>query len=333
MQFATSPDRGSETLSADETLETLLDAVQALSHVRTVGNVQEVVRSAARRLVRADGATFVLREGHHCFYADEDAISPLWKGQRFPMDACISGWAMIHGEPVVIPDIYADQRIPHEAYRPTFVKSLVMVPIRAADPLGAIGMYWAGSHHATRREVAAAQALADSTAVALEHARVLADLARTLALSQTDPVTDLPNRRAWDEVLDAAISAGRSPLCVALVDLDLFKAYNDEHGHPRGDALLRDAAAAWRSTLRGSDVLARFGGDEFAVLMPDCDDRRAVRIAERVRASTPAGQSVSVGLAQWDGRESAGALLARADLALYAAKRQGRGAVLPAPRS
>ncbi|MBI3736612.1 histidine kinase, partial [Candidatus Sumerlaeota bacterium] len=124
----------------------------------------------------ADGATFVLRENGHCHYADENAISPLWKGQKFPMSVCISGWAMIHREAVAIEDIYQDSRIPHDAYRPTFVKSLVMVPIRKADPVGAIGNYWAKTRRATPEEMKLLQALADSTSIAMENVRLYADM-------------------------------------------------------------------------------------------------------------------------------------------------------------
>ena len=116
----------------------LVAAVQELSLARHLDAVMAIVRRAARELTGADGATFVLRDGDKCFYADEDAIEPLWKGQRFPMSACISGWAMLNRQAAVIEDIYADPRIPADAYRPTFVKSLVMVPIRTQAPTGAI---------------------------------------------------------------------------------------------------------------------------------------------------------------------------------------------------
>ena len=154
----------------------LVQAVQQLSMARDVPTVQEIVRRTARSLTGADGATFVLRDGDQCYYADEDAIAPLWKGRRFPMSSCISGWVMLHRQPVIIEDIYADPRIPQSAYRPTFVKSLVMVPIRTLDPIGAIGNYWATPHQPTAHEVELLQALADTTAVALEHVRVIADL-------------------------------------------------------------------------------------------------------------------------------------------------------------
>ena len=177
----------------------LVEVVQRLSLARDVPTVQEIVRRAARMLTGADGATFVLRDGDRCYYADEDAIAPLWKGQRFPMNACISGWTMLNRQPAIIEDIYADDRIPHDAYRPTFVKSLVMVPIRTLDPVGAIGNYWARPHAPTQAEVQILQALADTTAVALENVRVITELeervnARTAELQASNEQLSAANR-------------------------------------------------------------------------------------------------------------------------------------------
>lgn len=154
----------------------LVRAVRDLSMARTVAAVQEIVRHAARELNGADGATFVLRDGQMCYYVDEDAIAPLWKGQRFPLSSCISGWAMLNQQPAVVPDITIDARIPQDAYRPTFVKSLIMVPIRTESPIGAIGNYWSTPHHATVDEIELIQALADSTSIALENVQVYQEL-------------------------------------------------------------------------------------------------------------------------------------------------------------
>lgn len=159
----------------------LVTAVQELSLVRTLPAVQEIVRRAAREIAGADGATFVLRDGDKCHYADEDAISPLWKGQRFPMSACVSGWAMLNARHVMIPDIYADSRIPADAYRPTFVKSLVMVPIRLKAPIGAIGVYWARQRVTSDAEIALLQGLANTTSVAMENVQVYTELEQRVA--------------------------------------------------------------------------------------------------------------------------------------------------------
>ena len=125
--------------------------------------VMKIVRTAARQLLGADGVTFVLRDGNECVYLEEDALGPLWKGQRFPMHQCVSGWVMTHGVPAIIVDIYDDPRVPVEAYRPTFVRSMAMVPIYDhRQPLGAIGAYWATQHEATPSQIDYLTTLADS---------------------------------------------------------------------------------------------------------------------------------------------------------------------------
>ena len=159
----------------------LIDAMRALSRARSREAVAEVVKATARKLVGSDGATFVLRDRDHCFYLDEDAISPLWKGQRFPLTSCVSGWVMRHAEQIAMPDIYVDPRVPHAAYRPTFVKSLVMTPVRRNEPVAAIGIYWSEHHVATETELKLLQDLADTTAVALENAQVYQELEQRVA--------------------------------------------------------------------------------------------------------------------------------------------------------
>jgi signal transduction histidine kinase len=164
-----------------EGMRRLVGAVQELSLARSLDQVTGVVRRAARELTGADGATFVLRERDLCHYADEDAIAPLWKGSRFPMSACISGWVMLHREPAVIEDIYEDPRVPWDAYRPTFVRSLAMVPIRRSAPIGAIGNYWADRRLPTSEQVQLLQALADSASCALESVQLYGELERRVA--------------------------------------------------------------------------------------------------------------------------------------------------------
>ncbi len=176
----------------------LLAAAKALAAAQDLPGLMEVVRHAARDLTDADGVTFVLREGDLVHYADEDAISPLWKGQRFPATACISGWAMIHRQTVVIEDIYADDRIPHGAYRPTFVKSLAMVPVRPEDPVAAIGSYWARRHRATQREVELVESLAGLTSVALANVALVAELRHAV--------------KAREDFLEAAAHELRTPM-------------------------------------------------------------------------------------------------------------------------
>lgn len=139
-----------------------------LAEADTLATVIEAVKTSARAIMGAAGATVVLREDDMCFYADEDSIAPLWKGQRFPITACISGWAMLNARTAVIPDIYADDRIPHALYRPTFVVALAMVPVGLPTPVGAIGAYWNCRWQPDEADMQAFEGLAAVTAQALD---------------------------------------------------------------------------------------------------------------------------------------------------------------------
>jgi GAF domain-containing protein len=141
-------------------------AIELLGHAESLDEIVAILRGSARVGAHADGVTVVLREGDGCHYVEEDAVGPLWKGQSFPLRDCISGWAMLHEETVVVPDIRRDDRIPQQAYRPTFVRSLAMVPI-GSKPVGAIGAYWRTGHVASSAELGSLQRLAAAAGSAL----------------------------------------------------------------------------------------------------------------------------------------------------------------------
>jgi GAF domain-containing protein len=117
-------------------------ATERLSTARSLDDILEILRSSARSILRSDGVTVVRREDDHVHYVGEDAIAPLWAGQRFPIHTCISGIAMMQRETIVIPDIRLDPRVPHNAYLSTFVASMAMAPIGMGKPVAAIGAYW-----------------------------------------------------------------------------------------------------------------------------------------------------------------------------------------------
>jgi two-component system CheB/CheR fusion protein len=217
----------------------LLRAANELSLARDLPTVTAIVRTAARELTDADGVTFVLRDGGQCFYVDEDAISPLWKGKRFPMSACISGWVMEYGKNVTIPDIYCDDRVPLDAYRPTFVKSLAMVPVRPPDAIAAIGAYWATNHQATDDELGWMALLADSAALALANVQ-LYDESRA-ALEREQHAREAAERAtaAKDEFLALVAHELRQPLHASMAALRLLTA-------ARSDAQERAAAVVER---------------------------------------------------------------------------------------
>jgi two-component sensor histidine kinase len=155
--FGEGPEGGAATLPA---------LVRQLSAARTPEDIMAVATHGVRTLLSADGATFVLREGDRCYYADEDAISPLWKGRRFPLNACISGWCMLNRKPAAIREVEADARIPADVYRPTFVRSLAMVPVGSDEPVAALGAYWSQPHDTAPEELDRLKLVADAAALA-----------------------------------------------------------------------------------------------------------------------------------------------------------------------
>jgi two-component system CheB/CheR fusion protein len=146
---------------------TLTEVHRALIGEFSFERVTAIVCRAARDLLGADGAAFVLREGSSVRYVAEDAIAPLWNGQRFPLECCISGWSMARAQAVVLEDVYADQRIPQVAYRSTFVQSLAMMPIGPRLPVASIGVYWAHRHRASAYELELLESLASAADRAL----------------------------------------------------------------------------------------------------------------------------------------------------------------------
>ncbi len=173
--------------------------------------------------------------------------------------------------------------------------------------------------------------------LAAQHAALAGERATLMArleeVARTDDLTGLPNRRAWDEHLAREVARARrdgTPLCVAVIDLDHFKDYNDVHGHQGGDRFLKSIAAAWRGCLRATDVLARYGGEEFSLALPGCDLGDARELVERLRGAIADAGSCSAGLAMLSGDESPAGLFARADAALYAAKASGRDCLVTA---
>jgi diguanylate cyclase (GGDEF)-like protein len=195
--------------------------------------------------------------------------------------------------------------------------------------VGVLAVYWREPLEQlggeTRRAV---RLLALEAAIAIERGELLG---RLEVAARTDDLTGLLNRRAWDEELGRELSrADRDggALCVAILDLDKFKLYNDTHGHQAGDRFLKQMAGAWSTTLRAGDILARYGGEEFSVAMPGTNLEHAQEMLERLRGCLPDGQTCSAGVCRWDGAESAESLTARADTALYAAKDAGRDRIV-----
>lgn len=162
--------------------------------------------------------------------------------------------------------------------------------------------------------------------------------------ARTDALTHLPNRRSFDETLDLQLQQAdptAHPLSLAIIDVDRFKRINDELGHVFGDRVLRSIAEVLSRNVKGKDVLARFGGEEFALLLPETEVTGAAQLAEQLRDAveririkrTDSGQvvsniTVSCGVTRLLAGDTAASFVERADSALYEAKNQGRNRVV-----
>jgi diguanylate cyclase (GGDEF)-like protein len=242
-----------------------------------------------------------------------------------------AGTAFATKKPLFIQDVRGSADVSQRIVRGTGAVSMQFEPVlRNEQAVAVLVVGWNREVDGTGRIAASMRMLAADTAMAIERSDLLTRLEE---VARTDDLTGLLNRRAWEERLPRELArAGRNnnPLCIAMLDLDLFKNYNDERGHQAGDRLLKQSAAAWVTELRASDTLARYGGEEFTVALPGCTIANAKDLVERLRAAMPGGQTVSAGVACWNGRESAEELVGRADAALYQAKRNGRDQLVTA---
>ena len=192
--------------------------------------------------------------------------------------------------------------------------------LHGGDPLGVLVVGWSDSVRDDGPRTTVVALLAHEAAAAIERADAVDQLTD---MTQTDPLTGLPNRRAWDAHVKQAVAEQRV-FVIATLDFDRFKEFNDTHGHLAGDRLLKETAAAWRGQLRGGDLLARLGGEEFGLLLIETDHATAVRIVERLRAHVSHARTCSAGMAIRRPAEPPESVFARADRALYAAKAAGR---------
>jgi diguanylate cyclase (GGDEF)-like protein/PAS domain S-box-containing protein len=300
-------------------------------------DARETIVEAAVTIAGATSAHLVERTGPDML--EVTAVVGADVGRvEIPISArSVTAHVYLTGEPLFLADPAQSPLVSHRHLALTNPASMLWQPILSHDQvIGVLVVCWAERLASLSGRAASAVALlTDETAVALAH---LDALERLAAQATTDELTGLPNRRAWDERFAhnmALADRGEHALTLALVDMDRFKHFNDTRGHGAGDTLLREFAEGAAASLRATDTLARLGGEEFGLLLPNCPAGvSALALVERVRAAVPAGQSCSVGFATWDGLETAGQLIGRADRALYRAKASGRDrAVEAAPAS
>src|SRR4051795_755450 len=243
-----------------------------------------------------------------------------------------SGKAFTAKEPYFVADARNHPALAAPLVEATSARSAVFQPIlRDGEVAGVLIVIWQRAVDALPDGPGGVLRLvAAQAAIAIEHAGLRA---RVQALALTDSLTGLVTRRVFEDELPREIARarrGESSLAVAVMDVDHMSAFNMLRGEREGDRLIKETAARWRMELREIDVLARFDGVEFAVILPGCGLSEAVDVLERVRGATPRDQTASAGVAKWDGEEPAELLILRAQDALAAAKASGRNVTIAA---
>ncbi|MBX3161550.1 MAG: GGDEF domain-containing protein [Deltaproteobacteria bacterium] len=251
----------------------------------------------------------------------------------------VAGWVVEKGEPALINDVTQDPRFLILPENQTPVASMLCVPLLARGER--VGVVTATSDRPNTFDTSQLDLVRFiATTIALDVENV-----RLHRVAVTDPLTGAYNREfllaRLPQEIEAAVDRNH-PLSVAMVDVDHFKAVNDQYGHGIGDLVLAEVARRLRGAIRAGDILVRYGGEEFLAVLPKADAGRAWEVGERMRQrvcerSFSVGDGlalilrISIGIAQWRSGENMPHLIERADVALYGAKDRGRNRVEVAP--
>lgn len=307
-------------LSTEELFEQILDAMEGVSSLargRATGLF--LVEEDRMRLVASRGSSPEFLAAH--------------EGMR--VGDCLCGRVAQDGEMIVTRQCQGDAR--HTIQYPGFEPhGHLILPLVSGEEevVGVFYYYLPPDYDLLQRELDTFVAIGQQLGLAIERARLYD---RTREMSMHDPLTGLWNRRYMEIVLERDIGNARryqGSLAAVMADLDHFKDYNDRYGHPAGDRLLAEVADLLCEQVRGGDLVVRYGGEEYLMLLPQCDEQTARAVAERVRAvveeRTPV--TISLGVAVCEGEAcAADALIEAADRALYQAKDAGRNCVMVAP--
>jgi diguanylate cyclase (GGDEF)-like protein len=304
-------------------------------------DLQEVLRTLAREAAVALGAHFsgvyLGRAGANLVATAGHNVPEGWHGLELRPGDGAAGRAVALGRPFSTEDHQSDVVPPPHDVMERFRTALAVPMTWDGEVQGAVSVGWTATHHVGEDDTRTLAAIADLATFACHNAETYEQVQHA---ARTDALTGLLNHGAMQVRLREEIARARrdgTPLSCAIVDLDDFKRVNDVRGHQAGDDLLRRVATALAQQLRPYDQVARYGGDEFVLLLPGLAEDAATQVAERVRDAVadstvsetrPAVPGAcSIGVAQWHEPLDADALLDHADRALLLAKRTGKGRV------
>jgi diguanylate cyclase (GGDEF)-like protein len=310
----------------------LLEVNERLLSTRDPAGVLEMIADSLKSIVPYDSLTIYRcdREaGVRRAVVARDRFADVILDYAGPIGVGITGWVVEHGEAVLANDAHADPRsvqIPGTPFEP---ESMIVVPLLVGgEVIGTlnVGRMGEAEAHYSQNEFELTKLFAGQASIALENAEAHGAVK---VRAEHDALTGLRNHGSFQRELAATITAAeRAPFAVLMLDLDSFKVFNDTCGHPAGDSLLASIAAALRSATREGDAVYRYGGDEFAVILPGANRVDAYEVAERIRATvrdlaveTGPRVTISVGVACYpDDGLTKDELVGIADQSLYLAK-------------
>ena len=261
-----------------------------------------------------------------------DRFAKLILSTTFPLETGVTGWVIAHGEAQCVNDILLDQRAATIPGTPDEPESLIVVPLLVRGEVAGtlnVGRMGRGEAHFSPGDFELVRLFAGQASIAIQNAEIHRAVRNR---AETDSLTGLHNRGAFDERLGALVAnPAAQPCALIMVDLDGFKDYNDQYGHQAGDRVLKAVGKAIGSVVRDRDLSFRYGGDEFAILIPRTAVQPAVQVADRIRdaitelalvAASTLTASAGVACHPIEGLTGA-TLVAAADAALYRAKQLG----------
>ena len=279
-------------------------------------------------------AVSLIDERETYFLAVHSNFRSTWKtGDRLPIEGTPAEWLATHKETVLEPDIQAESRFATDRHllRQGF-RSVAHIPLATGDRIiGSLDLASRYPDAFNSRQISILERIASQIASQIKNSRLYSEAVR---MTRIDELTGLYNRRAMDEMIAREVdycSRYDALFSLIILDIDSLKLINDNYGHLVGDEFLRQVGSTLRNAIRSTDQAFRYGGDEFAIILPQTPADTAIEVAERVRRQLAANltemdipTTASLGVAGWPSDEpTVEALMAAADAALYRAKKQG----------
>ena len=322
-----------------EKLEEIIGFDEKLSRIRKSDQMVDFVVGKVRRILEVEKCSVMLvdRKTKQLYTKSMDGFA-----ENTPMEISIEGsiaqQVVVEGQPLLVNDLESDGRFKHLKQPSYLGSSFMIVPIRVdQDIIGIINVAdkqgdTVGSGVFDDVDLKILYAIATEMAVAIENVSFHKELHY---LTVTDPLTHTHNYRHFVNSLEyefKRLNRFQGELSLLMMDIDGFRLFNDEFGHHAGDELLKTLAQMVYSNLREVDIFCRYGGDEFAVILPGTNKKEAIIVADKIRkcveeAKFPKTVTLSIGVAQYRGKMTRQELTFNADKALYQAKNQGRNQV------